>query len=338
MRATEDAALAAYQWLGKGQKEMADQAASEAIRGHMDSVAMHGVVTIGEGIKDDAPGIFKGDTLGTCGDGTLKMAIALDPVDGTTLVAKGLPGAVSVIAAATSNDENVDPMTLLADIPSFYMQKLAVGPKVMEGPGKVQLDNSITDNLEIIALKLGKRVNELTVVILDRPRHNAIIQEVRAAGAAIRMISDGDIAAAIAPSLPGSGVDVYIGIGGSPEAVLAAAAIKCLGGEIYARMHPKDDAERTRPNAEGVTDAQIAKVWRAKDLAQGDGILFAATGISDSSLLRGIRFEGRGAMTHSMLLRAQYRTVRYIRTIHDLDQKVFHSRGNKPGTGREWRI
>jgi fructose-1,6-bisphosphatase II len=337
MRATEDAALAGYGWMGKGDKEAGDAAASDAIRGHFDSVAISGLVTIGEGIKDDAPGIFKGDKLGTWEAGTLRMAIALDPIDGTTIVSKGLPGAISVIAAATCASDSDDPMTMLADIPSFYMQKLSVGPQVVEGPGQVRLDNSVQDNLEIIALKLGKRVNELTVVILDRPRHDKLVREVRAAGATIRMISDGDIAAAIAPSLPGSGVDVYMGIGGSPEAVLAAAGIKCLGGEIFARMHPRDDAERKSLLGSGLSDADLARVYRANDLARGDGIIFAATGISDSALLRGIRFDGRRAVTTSMLMRAQYRTIRYIRTHHDLDQKVFHSRAGK-GEAKSWRI
>jgi fructose-1,6-bisphosphatase II len=337
MRATEDAALAGYQWMGKGNKEAGDEAASDAIRGHFDSVAISGLVTIGEGIKDDAPGIFKGDKLGTWEPGTLKMAIALDPIDGTTIVSKGLNGAISVLAAATCASEDDDPMTMLADIPSFYMQKLAVGPKVTDGPGQVRLDNSVQDNLEIIALKLGKRVNEVTVVILDRPRHDELIREVRKAGATIRLISDGDIAGAIAPSLPGSGVDCYMGIGGSPEAVLAAAGIKCLGGEIFARMYPKDEKERSSLIASGVTATDLARIYRADDLARGDGIIFAATGISDSALLRGIRYEGRRAVTTSMLMRAQYRTIRYVRTCHDLDQKVFHSRGNK-GAAKTWRM
>lgn len=338
MRATEDAALAGYAWMGKGNKEAGDEAASDAIRGHFDSVTISGLVTIGEGIKDDAPGIFKGDKLGTWEPGSLKMAIALDPIDGTTLVGKGLPGAISVIAAATCPGDEHDPMKFLADIPSFYMTKLAVGPRVTEGPGQVRLDNSVQDNLEIIALKLGKRVSELTAVILDRPRHETLIREVRVAGAAIRLISDGDIAAAIAPSLPGSGVDVYMGIGGSPEAVLAAAGIKCLGGEIFTRMHPKDDKEKASLMAGGVTAEDLAKIYRADDLARGDGIVFAATGISDSSLLRGIRYDGRHAITTSILMRAQYRTVRYIRTHHDLDQKIFHSRASRTGETKTWRM
>src|SRR5205823_11034276 len=177
-----------------------------------------------------------------------------------------LAGAISVIAAATCEKSDEDPNSLLADIPSFYMNKISFGPKVKQGPGRIRLDNAVQDNLEIIALKLGKRVQDLTVVILDRPRHERIVHDVRRAGAAIRLISDGDIAAAIAPSMPGSGVDVYMGIGGSPEAVLAAAGIKCLGGEILAQMWPRDDDERASLKSNGVTEAQLAKVFAADDL------------------------------------------------------------------------
>ncbi|MGH7215234.1 MAG: fructose-bisphosphatase class II family protein, partial [Tepidisphaeraceae bacterium] len=244
IRATESGALSAYKWMGKGDKESGDFAACDAIRGLFDTVNISGMVTIGEGIKDDAPGIFKGERLGTWATGSIRMAIALDPIDGTTIVSKGLPGAISVIAAATVEKEGDDPNQLLADIPSFYMNKISFGPRVKQGPGRVRLDNPVQDNLEIIALKLGKRVQDLTVSILDRPRHERLIHDVRRAGAAIRLISDGDIAAAIAPSLPGSGVDVYMGTGGSPEAVLAAAGIKCLGGDILAQMWPRDEAER----------------------------------------------------------------------------------------------
>src|SRR4051812_40205336 len=291
IRATESGALSAYKWMGKGDKESADFAACDAIRGLFDTVTMSGLVTIGEGIKDNAPGIFKGEKLGTWADGSVKMAIALDPIDGTTIVSKGLPGAISVIAAATCDDASTDPNSLLADIPSFYMNKISFGPRVKQGPGRVRLDNPVQDNLEIIALKLGKRVQDLTVSILDRPRHERIIHDVRKAGAAIRMISDGDIAGAIAPCLLGSGVDVYMGTGGSPEAVLAAAGIKCLGGEILAQMWPRDEAERKALKDSGVSDSQLNKVYAADDLAKGERILFAATGISDSALLPGIRYE-----------------------------------------------
>jgi fructose-1,6-bisphosphatase II len=207
-------------------------------------VNISGLVTIGEGIKDEAPGIFKGEKLGGWGEGSLRMAIALDPIDGTTIVSKGLPGAISVIAAATCENESDDPNQLLADIPSFYMNKISYGPVVKQGPGRVRLDNPVQDNLEIIALKLGKRVQDLTVVILDRPRHERLIHDIRRSGAAIRMISDGDIAAAIAPSLPQSGVDVYMGTGGSPEAVLAARGSSASGARFWRRC-----GRATRPSA-----------------------------------------------------------------------------------------
>ena len=328
IRATEAGALSAYKWMGKGDKESADYAACDAIRGLFDTVNLSGLVTIGEGIKDNAPGIFKGEKLGTWSPGSIKMAIALDPIDGTTIVSKGLSGAISVIAAATCEKADEDPMSLLADIPSFYMNKISFGPRVKQGPGRIRLDNSVQDNLEIIALKLGKRVQDLTVVILDRPRHERLIHDVRRAGAAIRMISDGDIAGAIAPCLPGSGVDVYMGTGGSPEAVLAAAGIKCLGGEIMAQMWPRDDAERAALKADGVSDADLAKVYTADDMARGNRILFAATGISDSAMLKGIRYEDTSAHTHSILMRAKHQTIRYIQTVHNLDLKTLRLRSD----------
>ncbi|MEA2709243.1 MAG: fructose,6-bisphosphatase, partial [Phycisphaerales bacterium] len=202
IRATEAGALSAYKWMGKGDKESADYAACDAMRGLFDTVNISGLVTIGEGIKDNAPGIFKGEKLGTWSSGSIRMAIALDPIDGTTIVSKGLSGAISVIAAATCEKPDQDPMSLLADIPSFYMNKISFGPRVKQGPGRIRLDNSVQDNLEIIALKLGKRVQDLTIVILDRPRHERLIHDVRRSGAAIRLISDGDIAGAITPCLP----------------------------------------------------------------------------------------------------------------------------------------
>jgi fructose-1,6-bisphosphatase II len=328
VRATEAGALNAYKWMGKGDKESGDFAACDAIRGIFDTIPVRGLVTIGEGIKDQAPGIFKGEHLGTWCDGTARMAIALDPIDGTTIVSKGLPGAISVIAAATCDKPDEDPNTLLADIPSFYMNKIGYGPRVKNGPGRVRLDNPVQDNLEIVALKLGKRVQDLTVVILDRPRHERLIHDVRRAGAAIRLISDGDIAAAIAPSMPGSGVDLYMGTGGSPEAVLAAAAIKCLGGEILAQMWPRDEAEKKALKDSGVSDSDLNRVYNCDDLARGQRILFAATGISDSALLKGIRYEDTSAVTTSILMRAHYGTVRYIRTVHNLDLKTIRLRSD----------
>lgn len=328
IRATEAAALSAYKWMGKGDKESADYAASDAIRGLFDTVNISGLVTIGEGIKDNAPGIFKGEKLGTWADGSIKMAIALDPIDGTTIVSKGLAGAISVIAAASCEKPEDDPRELLADIPSFYMNKISFGPRVKMGPGRIRLDNSVQDNLEIIALKLGKRVQDLTVVILDRSRHDRLVHDVRRAGAAIRLISDGDIAGAIAPCLPGSGVDVYMGTGGSPEAVLAAAGIKCLGGEILAQMWPRDDDERQQLKSSGVSEADLAKVYTADDLARGKRVLFAATGISDSTMLKGIRYEDTSAITYSIFMRAKHQTIRYIKTVHNLDMKTLRLRSD----------
>jgi len=328
VRATEAGALNAYKWMGKGDKESGDFAACDAIRGIFDTIPVCGMVTIGEGIKDNAPGIFKGEKLGTWCPGAAKMAVALDPIDGTTIVSKGLPGAISVIAAATCESDDDDPNTLLADIPSFYMNKISFSPRVKNGPGRVRLDNSVQDNLEIIALKLGKRVQDLTVVILDRSRHERLIHDVRRAGAAIRLISDGDIAGAIAPCLPGSGVDVYMGTGGSPEAVLAAAAIKCLGGEILAQMWPRDEEEKKALKESGVSDSDLARIYTCDDLARGKRILFAATGISDSTLLKGIRFEGSHAVTTSILMRAKHQTVRYMKTCHNLDMKTIHLRSD----------
>jgi fructose-1,6-bisphosphatase II len=327
IRATEAAALSAYKWMGKGDKESGDFAACDAIRGLFDSVNISGLVTIGEGIKDNAPGIFKGEHLGTWAEGSIKMAIALDPIDGTTIVSKGLPGAISVIAAATV-PEGEDPNAILADVPSFYMNKISYGPKVKQGPGRIKLDNSVQDNLEIIALKLGKRVQDLTVVVLDRARHERLIHDIRRTGAAIRLISDGDIAGAIAPSLPGSGVDVYMGTGGSPEAVLAAVGIKCLGGEIHAQMWPRDEEERKALKDSGVTEADLAKVYATDDLAKGENLIFAATGVSDSALLKGIRYEGTHAITTSIMMRARYHTVRYIKTCHDMDLKTIRLRSD----------
>jgi fructose-1,6-bisphosphatase II len=328
IRATEAGALSAYKWMGKGDKESGDYAACDAIRGLFDTVNISGIVTIGEGIKDNAPGIFKGEKLGNWSEGAIKMAIALDPIDGTTLVSKGLPGAISVIAAATCEKADEDPNSLLADIPSFYMNKISFGPRVKQGPGRIRLDNSVQDNLEIIALKLGKRTQDLTVVILDRPRHERLIHDVRRAGAAIRLLSDGDIAGAIAPCLPGSGVDVYMGIGGSPEAVLAAAGIKCLGGEILAQMWPRDNEELASLKASGLTDSDLAKLYTCDDLARGNRILFAATGISDSAMLPGIRYEDTTAITHSIFMRAKHQTIRYMKTVHNLDLKTVHLRSD----------
>jgi fructose-1,6-bisphosphatase II len=320
LRACEAAALHVFHWIGKGDKEAADAAATDALRGMLNLTDMCGTCTIGEGIKDEAPGIFIGETLGTWRDGTPVVSIAVDPIDGTTLTSKGLAGALTVIAAAKSS--SADQRTLAA-IPSFYVDKIAVGPKVREGTGMVRLGATIEQNLEIIALKLGKRVRDLVVCLLDRPRHERLINDVRRTGAAIRLIGDGDVAAAIAPSLPDSGVDVYMGVGGSPEAVLAAAAIRCLGGEILCRMWPRDEEERKRLEAEGYGD-MMKRSFVTSDMAVGEDIVFVASGITDNSLLHGVRINGHIAITHSVVMRAHSGTVRYVRAFHDLSRKTVH--------------
>ena len=320
LRACEAAALKVFHWIGKGDKEAADAAATDALRGMLNLTDMCGTCSIGEGIKDQAPGIFIGEKLGTWRDGSPVVNIAVDPIDGTTLTSKGLAGALTVIAAAKAS--NQDQRTLAA-IPSYYVEKLAVGPKIREGTGMVRLGASVEQNLEIVALKLGKRVKDLIVCLLDRPRHEKLVHDIRRTGAAIRLIGDGDVAGAIAPSMPDSNVDIYMGVGGSPEAVIAAAAIRCLGGEILARMWPRDEDERKQLEADGYGD-MMKRVYTTSDLAVGDDIVFVATGITDSTMLRGVRINGRVAETYSVVMRARSGTVRYIKAFHDLTRKTVH--------------
>lgn len=257
LRASEAAALNVFKWIGKGDKLAADEAATDAFRGMLNLMDMCGTCTIGEGIKDEAPGIFVGEQLGTWRDGSPPVSIAIDPIDGTTLTSKGLPGALSVIAAAkgTCPEDHA-----LVPIPSFYVEKIAVGPQVKDSTGHVRLGAPVDQNLEIVALTLGKRVRDLVVCLLDRPRHEKLINDVRRTGAAIRLIGDGDVAAAIAPSIADNLVDVYMGVGGSPEAVLAAAAIRALGGEILARMWPRDEQERAQLEEGGHGEALRARI------------------------------------------------------------------------------
>ena len=324
IRCTENAALTAWKWFGKGEKEEADNAAACAIRGMFQLIDCKGLVRIGEGRKDNAPGIFTDEKLGSWHEDSIPMAIAVDPIDGTTLTSKGLPGAISVLAAATCENPTEDPRRLFPAIPSHYMEKLAVGPAVANDRN-LQLDASIDATLRIVADRLAKRIEDVVTVVLDRPRHNQIITDLRRAGCRIRLISDGDVAAAIAPSLPNSGIDLYLGIGGSPEAVLAAAAIKCLGGEQLCRVWPKSDEERNWLLSDGgCTEEQLAKLWTVNEMAQGEHIMFAATGISDSPMLRGIRYEAHHCISESLLIRARNRTVRRIVAYHDITRKKIH--------------
>jgi len=328
VRATEAAALNSLRWLGRGEKEKADDAACDAMRGMFDLMNICGEVVIGEGIKDDAPGIFKGEQLGTWLPGTPQFDIAIDPIDGTTNISKGAPNSISCIAAA-SPEEGV--RVALRDIPSFYMSKLSYGPDVIEylekSKKKIALEDSIEKTLTLVADALEKRVQDVVVMMLDRPRHKEIVEEIRSAGASLRMISDGDIAAAMAPAITDSNIDLYMGIGGSPEAVLAAAGIKCLGGEMQCKMWPRDEKERKQLIADGF-EKDLERIFMADDLANGKNIVFCATGISDSALLRGIRSQGHKAITHSILMRAKSKTVRFIRATHDLKNKTIRLRSD----------
>jgi fructose-1,6-bisphosphatase II len=334
LRATEAAALNSLKWLGRGDKEAADAAASDAIRGMFDLMNICGEVVIGEGIKDNAPGIFKGEQLGTWLPGTPQFDIAIDPIDGTTNISKGAPNSISCIAAA-SPEEGVK--VALRDVPSFYMTKLSYGPRVIQYMQRrgdnLKLEAPIPETLAIVARAVDKRVQDIVVMMLDRPRHKEMVDEIRGAGASLRMIGDGDIAAAMAPAIPDSGVDLYMGIGGSPEAVLAAAGIKCLGGDMQCKMWPRDEKERKKLVEEGY-EKELDRIYSADDLANGKNIVFCATGISDSALLRGVRSQGATAITHSILMRAKSRTVRFIRASHDLSQKTIRLRT----TNREARI
>ena len=329
-RATENAALQAIHWLGRGEKEKADAAACAAIAGVFDILDIKGEVVIGEGIKDEAPGIFVGEQLGTWKDGAPRFDIAMDPIDGTTNIAKGLPNSISVIAAAQTPDGSPHAMR---DLPSFYSHKIAYGPAVKQavnGRGCHLLDMPMSDVLELVADALGKRVRELVVCTMDRPRHDTIVRQVRESGAALRMISDGDITAAVAPSLPNSGVDLYIGMGGSPEGVLAAAALKCLGGDMQLRMwfdHERH-ADHFKHVSAQLSHEELTRISQVDDLVVGDSALFCATGISDSALLPGVKLIGHRAETHSILMRARSGTVRHITATHTLDKKMIPLRNS----------
>ncbi len=325
LRATEMAALHCMQWMGKGDKEAADAAACDAIRGMFDLTDIRGEVVIGEGIKDEAPGIFKGERLGTWRDGTPRYDIALDPIDGTTNLSKGMPNSISCIAAATPDG---DGRPGLQDIPAFYLKKLAYPPEVRKAwvadPSlPVSVRAPLGQVIRVTAEILGKKVRDVVVMVLDRPRNQPYIDEVRRAGASLRTIADGDIAAALAPALRRANVDLYAGIGGAPEGVLAAAALRCLGGGMQAQIWPRDDAERRHLAEIGWGD-RLDAVYRSRDLARGNDLLFTATGISDGPLLEGVEVHGATAVTHSVLMRSRSGTVRYLTSEHNLEKKTIH--------------
>jgi fructose-1,6-bisphosphatase II len=326
VRATENAALNSLSWLGRGEKEFAYAAACDAIYGVFDLVDLCGEVVIGEGIKDNAPGIFLGEHLGTWKPGSPSFDIALDPIDGTSNIASGLPNSISVIAASQTNSGNGRAMM---NLPAFYSKKLAFGPDVVraieKGMEPLSLEAPLEKTLALVADALGKRVPELVVMTMNRPRHENLIREIRRAGSALRLISDGDITAAVSPSMPDSGVDIYFGIGGSPEGILTAAALKALGGGMLLQMWPKDDAEKAQILNE-VSAEELQRVFGVDDLVSGESAIFCATGISDSPLLPGVKVTGKKAVTTSVLMRARSRTVRYIRAVHDLEHKTIHLR------------
>ncbi len=327
LRATEIAALNSMQWMGKGNKEAADAAACDAIRGMFDLMDVSGEVVIGEGIKDEAPGIFKGERLGMWRPGSPRFDIALDPVDGTTNVGKGMPNSISCIAAAIPDGSN-EPG--LMDIPAFYLKKLAYPPAVrhawMKDPAlPIDVRAPLADVIKITAEILGKNVRDVVVMVLDRPRNQACIDEVRRVGASLRMVADGDISAALAPALSRARVDLYAGIGGATEGVLAAAALRCLGGGMQTQIWPRDEAERQSLIAAGWGD-RLDAVYRSRDLARGRDILFTATGISTGPLLKGVRVHGSTATTNSILMRSRSGTVRYLTVEHDLHKKTIHLR------------
>jgi fructose-1,6-bisphosphatase II len=308
VRVTEAAALHAARWMGRGDKEAADQAAVDAMRQALRFVDMDGIVVIGEGEKDEAPMLYIGERVGT--GRQPKVDVAVDPIDGTNLTAKGLPNAITVVALAERGSMYYDPNFV-------YMQKIAVG---IQAKGAIDINAPVRDNLLRISRFMERNVEEITVVVLDRPRHDDLIRDIRDTGARIKLITDGDVAGAVMAALPGdTGVDVLMGIGGTPEAVLAACALKCLGGEMQARLWPRDEEERLRGVESG--NNMLDKVFTMDDLVASDDVFFAATGITDGEFLRGVRYRGEYAETYSIMMRARSGTMRRFETHHHMGMK-----------------
>ena len=301
VRATEAAALSSALWMGKGNEKAADHAAVEAMRKAFNIIDMDGTVVIGEGERDEAPMLFIGEKVGS-GKG-MKLDIAVDPLEGTTITARGDPNAMSVFAAA--------PHGGLLNAPDTYMDKLAVGPKCV---GAVDLDASVEENLKAVADCLEKPINEVTVIVMDRDRHKELVEKVRKCGCRIRLIRDGDIAGALATAIEDSGVDILMGIGGAPEGVISAAALKCLGGEIQGRLKFRNEEEKARAKKMGIND--LEKKYTMNELVRSDEAMFAATGVTDGTILKGVQFLSHGAKTHSIVMRAKTKTVRFIEAHH----------------------
>ena len=310
MRATEAAALASGRWMGRGDKNAADGAATDAMRLVLNSISMDGIVVIGEGEKDEAPMLYNGEEIG---DGAPPfMDIAVDPLEGTTLTSLGRNNAISVIAMAERD-------TMFNPGPCVYMEKIAAGPAAADA---IDLNAPVKANLEAVAKALGERVSDVTAVVLDRERHEGIIRECREAGARIKLIQDGDVAGAISVVWRNSGIDVLFGVGGTPEGVIAAAGIKCLGGAIQGRLWPRNDDERRAALDMGY---DLDQVLTTDDLVSGDDVFFAATGVTDGDLLRGVRYWGDGASTQSLVMRSKSGTIRIIDATHKWTKLMSYS-------------
>lgn len=305
VRVTEAAALACGRWVGKGDKNSADEAATNAMRRTLDSMAIAGTVVIGEGEMDEAPMLYIGEKVGN--GQSPEVDIAVDPLEGTTICASGMSGSITTIALA--------PRGGFLHAPDMYMEKIAVGPSARDC---IDINDSPTNNLKRVAEAKKCYVEDLTVVILDRPRHDRMVDEIRKAGARIHLITDGDVSPAIAAAVDGSGVDLMMGIGGAPEGVLAAAALKCMGGDMQGRLVFMSREERARAEKMGIKD--FDKIYSTDEMARGD-VFFAATGVTSGDLLHGVRYFSGGAETHSIVMRSKSRTVRFIKTQHYFDYK-----------------
>ncbi|MGC7871731.1 class II fructose-bisphosphatase [Desulfosporosinus sp. SYSU MS00001] len=305
-RVTEAAALASARWVGLGDKEAADNAAVEAMRAVFDTIHMDGTVVIGEGEMDEAPMLYIGERVGN-GESP-ELDVAVDPLEGTNIVAKGIAGAIAVVAIAKKG--------CLLHAPDMYMDKIAVGPAAA---GKINIDAPVAENVSNVAKALGKSICDMTVVILDRPRHHKLIQEVRNCGARVRLITDGDVSPAVACAFEDTGVDMMMGVGGAPEGVLAAAALRCMGGEMQGRLWPENEVDVARAQALGIKD--VNKLLTMDDLVSSDDVFFAATGITEGALLRGVTFTSKGALTHTVVIRGKSGTVRFIEARHRFDKK-----------------
>lgn len=306
VRVTEAAALSAARWMGRGKKDEADEAATTAMRDVFDTVPMRGTVVIGEGEMDEAPMLYIGEKLGT-GDGP-EVDVAVDPLEGTNIVANGMWNALSVIAIADRGN--------LLHAPDMYMKKIAVGP---EAVGKIDINAPVLDNLQAVAKAKGKDVEDVVVSVLQRERHNQLVHDIRKAGARIKFIQDGDVAGVINTAFESTGIDIYMGIGGAPEGVLSAVALKCLGGEQQAQLYPETKEQEERCKKMGIED--VSQVLYMDDLVTGDDAIFAATGVTDGELLKGVHYTGITAKTESIVMRAKSGTVRFIAGEHNVKKK-----------------